>query len=103
MLEKKRTVWGEGFGWHDFDPLGCGAESVPDDWKPTAQHGDIEESDLTNLERIALDKLADAYNWFVSLPVQHPMHQQEFSSAIHQCQRLIMSRPTARRHGWLKV
>lgn len=34
---RKRTVWGEGFGWDDFDPLSCGAEMVSDDWQPDGE------------------------------------------------------------------
>lgn len=53
-------------------------------------------SQLTDEERAVLDKLAEAWNLFVKLPVQHPMHGQEFAHAIHAAQRLVMSRPVAR-------
>lgn len=57
---------------------------------------------LTEDERRVIDLLVSAWNVFVTLPVQHPMHNQEFAHAIHEAQRLIMSRPTAREMGWVK-
>lgn len=56
---------------------------------------------LTDDERAVLDLLSKAWNKFTELPAQHPTHQQEFMLAIHQAQRLVMSRPTARVEGWV--
>jgi hypothetical protein len=56
---------------------------------------------LTDGEREVLDLLKSAYEKFIELPIQHPMHQMEFTLAIHSAQRLIMSRPTARYDGWV--
>ena len=55
---------------------------------------------MTNEERAVLDKLREAWTLFVALPIQHPMHQQEFAHDLHHLQRLVMSRPTARSEGW---
>jgi len=57
---------------------------------------------LTPDENVVLVLLKQSYDAYIHLPEQHPMHQQEFSMAIHQCQRLVMSRPTARVEGWIK-
>lgn len=57
---------------------------------------------LTAAERAVLDKLAEAWNLFVKLPVQHPMHRNEFAGFIHNAQRMIMSRPISRIEGWTK-
>lgn len=57
---------------------------------------------LTEEERLVLDKLAEAWNLYVKLPVQHPMHQQEFAHAIHAAQRLVMARPVSREYDWVK-
>lgn len=62
-----------------------------------------DQSRLTQEEREVLDRLADVWELFLKLPVQHPMHQQEFGMTMHQLQRLIMSRPTARIEGWVKT
>lgn len=58
---------------------------------------------LTADEHAVLNHLVDAWNAFNELPVQHPAHKQEFTQAIHQLQRLVMSRPTSRAEGWVKV
>ena len=55
---------------------------------------------MTEEEREVLKHLAAAWNAFVKLPVQHPSHVREMEQAIHQAQRLIMSRPTARDEGY---
>ena len=57
---------------------------------------------LTDEEREILDLLSQAFNKFKTLPIQHPMHQGEFATSIHQSQRLIMSRVVARQEGWVK-
>lgn len=58
---------------------------------------------LTPDEMAVMDKLKEAWNLFVKLPVQHPMHNQEFANAIHAAQRIVMSRPVSRHYGWTKV
>lgn len=60
-----------------------------------------DDSRLTDDERKVIGFLADAWNLYATLPIQHPMHQQEFATNIHQLQRLVMSRPTARIEGWV--
>lgn len=57
---------------------------------------------LTDQERAVLDHLAAAWNEFVKLPKQHPMHGTEMAQAIHACQRLIMARVVERQEGWVK-
>jgi len=57
---------------------------------------------LTDEERFILDKTAELWKLFLKLPVQHPMHQQEFANSLHQLQRMIMARPIARAEGWTK-
>jgi hypothetical protein len=58
---------------------------------------------LTPDEQKVLDLLAEAHNVYVTLPVEHPMHHQEWAMDLHRLQRLVMSRPTARTYGWVKV
>jgi hypothetical protein len=58
-------------------------------------------TELTVEERRVLEHLKQAFELYSKLPVQHPMHQLEFTLAIHQAQRLVMSRPTARVEGWI--
>jgi len=53
---------------------------------------------MTNEELTIIDFLADAYNKFVKLPIQHPMDQDEFCRGIHILQRHIMARETRRNH-----
>lgn len=57
-------------------------------------------SQLIPEERQVLDKIMDTWNHYVRLPEQHPAHREEFAHAIHELQRLVMSRPTARDEGW---
>jgi hypothetical protein len=58
-------------------------------------------SRLTDQERKVLNLLAEAYNEFIKLPVQHPSHQREFEQGTHVLQQLVMSRPTARDLGFI--
>lgn len=62
----------------------------------------MNDNRLTPEESAVIEKLSDAWNLYVKLPAQHPMHQQEFAHAIHAAQQQIMSRPTAREEGWVK-
>lgn len=54
---------------------------------------------MTEGEKDILELLAEAFDKFIQLPVQHPMHQQEFMMKIHDLQRLILCRPTSRNEG----
>lgn len=57
---------------------------------------------LTDEEDIIGNDLVDAVQRFAALPQQHPNEINEFVTAIHQCQHLLIMR-IARRHyaeGW---
>jgi len=47
-------------------------------------------------EKEVLNKLAEAFNMFSNLPIQHPMDIQEFCSKIHDLQRIVMAREAIR-------
>lgn len=49
--------------------------------------------DITPEERNVIDKLAEAFNAFVKLPILHPMEREEFCHAIHAAQTIVMARP----------
>ena len=51
---------------------------------------------LSNEEVEVLDTLRDAWNQFNSLQELHPQDKQEFLSAIHRAQDIVMSRPVQR-------
>lgn len=51
---------------------------------------------LTADEQKVVQLLADAYNAMIKLEVLHSAEQAEFSQAIHNAQRVIMSRPVQR-------
>ena len=51
---------------------------------------------MNELETQVLDRLADAYNAFVELPVQHPFDSGEFVAAIHAAQMIVMKRLAVR-------
>jgi len=57
---------------------------------------------FTPEEREIIEMLGRAFELHNNLPIQHPMHRQEFSHAIHQAQRIVMCRPVARDEGWVK-
>lgn len=59
-------------------------------------------SRLTDDEQTVLDLLSQAWDQFLKLPVQHPMHQSEMCSALHACQRIVMCRVVERQEGWTK-
>lgn len=40
--------------------------------------------------------LGEAWNLYCKLPLEHPADKQEFCSAIHNCQNIILSRPAVR-------
>lgn len=57
---------------------------------------------LTSEERVIIDLLAQCWNKFIELSVQHPSHNQDFAQYIHQAQQLVMSRSVSREEGWVK-
>lgn len=56
--------------------------------------------EVTGAERAVLDKLSEAWNMFVALPVQHSMAQDEFCRGIHVLQNQVAARPTFRKLGF---
>lgn len=57
----------------------------------------------TKLEIEIVEKLADVWNLYLSLPREHSMETDEFCTAIHHCQNMIAARPTYRylKRKWL--
>jgi len=55
---------------------------------------------LTGEELEIIKLLADVWDKFGKLPVQHPSHALEFSQDIHRAQRMIMARSAARQMKW---
>lgn len=53
---------------------------------------------LTTAEQEVMTKLSDAWNAFVKLKTVHPDEQNDFRHAIHEAQRIIMSRPQAKHY-----
>jgi hypothetical protein len=51
---------------------------------------------MTTSEENILAMLAEVWNKFLKLPTEHPMEHQEFCSAIHVCQNMVLSRETRR-------
>ena len=51
---------------------------------------------MTLDEEKVLMMLAEVWNEFLKLPVEHPMEQQEFCSSIHVCQNMVLSREARR-------
>lgn len=47
-------------------------------------------------EKKILNKLGEVWNMFNKLPELHPWSKVEFMHKIHDCQYLIMSRPSQR-------
>lgn len=47
------------------------------------------EARLTPEEQRVLDLLAEAWNLYSALPVQHPMDRPEFAFYLHGCQGLV--------------
>ena len=42
-------------------------------------------AELTDQEAKVAQMLGDAWNEYLALPIEHPMEQQEFCTAIHVC------------------
>ena len=53
---------------------------------------------MTDQERDLLNKLADCWNDFCKLEIQHPDDARDYADAIHDCQRIIISRYTVRQY-----
>jgi hypothetical protein len=51
---------------------------------------------LTLAERNVVQLLADAWNAYALLPIEHPMDQDEFCRAVHVLQDKVLARPGRR-------
>lgn len=49
-----------------------------------------------NGEQKIAQLLGDAWNLYLTLPVEHPMGRDEFCRAIHHCQNMVLARPAIR-------
>lgn len=54
---------------------------------------------MTPDEETVVTALAEAWNAFMHLPIEHPDDQLEFRQAIHRAQNIVLSRPTRRALG----
>jgi hypothetical protein len=52
----------------------------------------LETVNLTTEEKAIIEKLADAFNYFVELENKHPSDVGEFAHHIHILQRHVMAR-----------
>lgn len=52
----------------------------------------IAAAELTDQEAKVAQMLGDAWNEYLKLPLEHPMGQSEFCSAIHACQNMVLAR-----------
>ncbi|WP_278939769.1 hypothetical protein [Pseudomonas helleri] len=53
-------------------------------------------AELTDQEARIAQMLGEAWNEYLKLPIEHPMEQKEFCSAIHACQNMVLARCGAR-------
>ena len=53
-------------------------------------------AELTDQEARVAQMLGEAWNEYLKLPIEHPMGQKEFCSAIHACQNMVLARCGAR-------
>jgi hypothetical protein len=53
---------------------------------------------LTDQERAVVDALADAWNRYVELPIEHDDDQDEFRRAIHAANAKVLMRPGRREY-----
>lgn len=55
---------------------------------------------LTGPELEVIERLAQVYNLFCALPLEHthPSDREEFAAVIHQAQRFVMARSAVRMH-----
>lgn len=49
-------------------------------------------AELTDAEARIAQLLGQVWNEYLLLPKEHPMEQQEFCTAIHACQDMVLSR-----------
>ncbi|MGO2452563.1 hypothetical protein [Pseudomonas taetrolens] len=49
-------------------------------------------AELTVQEAKVAQMLGEAWNEYLKLPIEHPMEQKEFCSAIHACQNIVLAR-----------
>lgn len=49
-------------------------------------------TELTDQEAKVANMLADAWNEYLKLPIEHPMEQGEFCMAIHRVQDMVLAR-----------
>lgn len=56
-------------------------------------------ADLTTQEREVVDRLVDAWNAFVALPVEHADDSDEFRRAIHAANAKVLMRPGRREYN----
>lgn len=50
------------------------------------------KSELTDREAKVAQLLADAWDEYLKLPIEHPLEQHEFCMAIHQVQDMVLAR-----------
>ncbi|ANY85976.1 hypothetical protein [Pseudomonas putida] len=50
------------------------------------------KTELTDQEAKVALLLADAWDEYLKLPIEHPLEQQEFCMAIHQAQDKVLAR-----------
>lgn len=51
---------------------------------------------LTTAENSLVCSLAEAWDRYVELPIEHPMDQAEFAQIIHDAQARVLIRPARR-------
>lgn len=56
---------------------------------------------LTDQERAVVDALAEAWNRYVDLPIEHDDDQDEFRRAIHAANAKVLMRPGRREYRGL--
>ena len=49
-------------------------------------------AELTDQEAKVAQMLGEAWNEYLKLPIEHPLGQKEFCSAIHACQNIVLAR-----------
>lgn len=51
-----------------------------------------DQARVTDQEAVVVGLLAEAWSEFLKLPIEHPVEQREFCTAIHSCQDKILAR-----------
>lgn len=74
----------------------CGAAIFGSEEDDVIEKWGVRHGGLTWEEREIVNMLANAYNAFCQLPVEHPMDQDEFCRAIHVLQDKVLARPGRR-------